>query len=75
MTYAKPMRKHVVISTEYERGWGSKQFMAVDYPSKEETMNVVTKTNSKLIGPTPDYYIKDSYVEEISEEYFNIINK
>lgn len=72
----KKFRTHVVVWTEYERGWGRKDFMANDYSSKEEALKKVDEENAKNNLPqVPDYYIMTRYVPEMSETEFELINK
>jgi hypothetical protein len=68
--------KHVVILTEYERGWGSDTFSAKYYKTEKEAKAWADEYNriNNPPGPAPDYYIKASYVEKMTKEAFDHIN-
>lgn len=71
-----PFYTHVVVLTEYERGWGSKCFAASHYDTAEEAYAAMNKTNSKnTAAEAPDYYIAASYHETMSKQEFEAINR
>lgn len=54
----KPTTKYIVVLTEYERGWGSKDFHAVECETLDQAIAREAETNSQNNEPTvPDYYI------------------
>lgn len=54
----KKTTKCLVVYTEYERGWGNKDFHAVEYDNLEKAQKVALEENSKNNLPVvPDYYI------------------
>ena len=54
----KPTTNYIVVLTEYERGWGSKDFHAVECETLDQAIAHETETNSHNTKPTvPDYYI------------------
>lgn len=66
---------NVALLTEYERGWGSKPFSAKHFPTKEEAVSFVNKTNEKNnLATVPDYYISAQFVPEMKVEIFESVN-
>lgn len=54
----KKTTRCLVVYTEYERGWGSKEFLAVEYDNLEDAKKTALEENSKNNLPVaPDYYI------------------
>lgn len=50
-----------VVYTEYERGWGSKDFHAMGFNDKQDALNLINEENSKNTSLTaPEYYIQCS---------------
>lgn len=67
--------EHVGVLTEYERGWGSKMFLAEEFPSKEAAEKWIKEKNSKnTASVAPDYYIQASYYDTMTAELFDKIN-
>jgi hypothetical protein len=70
------MRRHVAIHREYERGWGSKDILAKEYPTRADAEAAVARANAKNTAPVaPDYYIQARYVAEVADEIFDGINR
>jgi hypothetical protein len=66
---------HVAVLTEYERGWGSKMFIAREFPSKAKADAWIAKQNKENTAPVvPDYYIQASYHGTMTKELFDKIN-
>lgn len=58
MKTLKETTRYLVILTEYERGWDSKDFHAIEFEDFTEAKKCVTDENAKNNLPhTPDYYI------------------
>jgi hypothetical protein len=67
--------KHVGILREYERGWGSKDFVAKAFKTKNDAMRWVNEQNAKNTETVvPDYYIQARYKESMSKKEFEQIN-
>lgn len=70
------MKRYVVIIREYERGWGSKDFVAKEHGCKEDALEYMNKINSENTAPTaPDYYHQARYVETMGEIEYEDINR
>ena len=68
--------KHVVVLTEYERGWGSREFIARAHKTKVDADRYVHEVNSKNTSPTaPEYYIKAAYIGDMEEREYKSINE
>ena len=68
--------EHVVILREYERGYGSKNFLALSFKTRDEAIEYRNSRNAKNTDATaPDYYIRAFYYIDIPLEQFNAINK
>lgn len=66
---------HVGVLTEYERGWGSKMFVAKEFKTKAEAYTWIAEQNKQNTAPTaPDYYIQASYHDTMTKEMFDKIN-
>lgn len=69
------MKYHLVVQTEYERGWGSKDFVATEYDNESAAKDKVAELNAENNLPTtPDYYIHARYVYEMTDDTFEKIN-
>jgi hypothetical protein len=69
------MKKHVVVQREYEKGWGSKDFVAVEYADEKTAKVKVDELNANNTGPVPDYYIQARYEPEMDDSQFDSINR
>jgi hypothetical protein len=64
----KKTTKCLVVFTEYERGWGNKDFMVVEHDDIEVAKRSVLEENSKNNLPyVPDYYIVARLVSDPSQ--------
>lgn len=64
----KKPTKCLVVYTEYERGWGNKDFHAVEYDDLEKAKNVALEENGKNNLPyVPDYYVVARVVSDPSQ--------
>lgn len=64
----KPTTRYLVVLREYERGWGSKDFVAREYSTLEEATAYSTSVNAENNLPTvPDYYINARIVSDPEE--------
>ena len=67
----KPTTTCIVVFTEYERGWGSKDFHAREYDDLEKAKNAAFEENSKNNLPVvPDYYIVARVVSDPTQFHF-----
>lgn len=67
---------HVVVLREYERGWGSKDFLAYHFDTQKEAEEKVlehNKENNESI--VPDYYIVARYVDKMTKREYDTINR
>jgi hypothetical protein len=50
--------RYLVVETEYERGWGSRDFAAKEFDCLESAKSYVDSVNAENTLPVvPDYYI------------------
>lgn len=62
----QPDHRHLVLLTEYERGWGSKIIARHYFKTHLDAESYVNEVNSENTSPTaPDYYIQASYHGEV----------
>lgn len=67
-TNMKSNTKYMVVLREYERGWGSNDFVAHEYEDRDSAVAYVSSVNAENNLPTvPDYYITARLIEDPAE--------
>lgn len=65
-----------MVIREYERGWGSKDFVAKEHDTKELAIAAVHAVNAENDLPqVPDYYHLARYEETMPDSVFESINR